>query len=124
MDKLQEYYDQLMAACDDGTFPSYAPDEGNSNGCWYRSPDGKRCAVGIRIPDELYDPELEGTSYADLPEPGRLATGLEDVLGEWDVQAFSSVMISRRWIARGTLPGSGNCSSTGSTAGSVSRGCG
>lgn len=27
--------------------------------CYYRSPDGLRCAVGALIPDELYDPRME-----------------------------------------------------------------
>ncbi len=28
--------------------------------CAYRSPDGKKCAVGILIKDEFYGPDLEG----------------------------------------------------------------
>ena len=27
--------------------------------CAYRSDDGKKCAVGALIPDELYDPDME-----------------------------------------------------------------
>ena len=29
------------------------------SGCMYRAPDGLRCAVGVLIPDNLYDPEFE-----------------------------------------------------------------
>lgn len=29
------------------------------NSCAYRAPDGKMCAVGCLIPDELYDPKME-----------------------------------------------------------------
>jgi len=29
-------------------------------GCMYRTHDGLRCAVGVLIPDNLYDPEFEG----------------------------------------------------------------
>jgi hypothetical protein len=29
-------------------------------GCLYRGPDGKKCAIGHLIPDELYDPDMEG----------------------------------------------------------------
>jgi hypothetical protein len=34
--------------------------------CCYRSPDGLRCAVGCLIPDEVYDPSLEGRSALKL----------------------------------------------------------
>jgi hypothetical protein len=27
--------------------------------CKYRTPDGLKCAVGVLIPDELYDPEMD-----------------------------------------------------------------
>ena len=32
------------------------------SGCMYRAPDGLRCAVGALIPDNLYDPEFEGST--------------------------------------------------------------
>lgn len=33
---------------------------GGKYGCSYRTPDGLKCAVGALIPDENYDPEIEG----------------------------------------------------------------
>lgn len=44
----REYYDLLLRSCDDGTFPTY-----NNGGCYYRAPGGKKCAVGVLIPDEI-----------------------------------------------------------------------
>lgn len=36
-------------------------DNGNSwFSCRYRTADGSRCAIGCLIPDELYDPAIEG----------------------------------------------------------------
>lgn len=35
-------------------------------GCMYRAPNGSKCAVGCQIPDELYDPEMEGTTISAL----------------------------------------------------------
>lgn len=41
-------------------------------GCYYRSPTGLKCAVGCRIPDEIYDPAMDeengsnGTSVDSL----------------------------------------------------------
>lgn len=32
------------------------------NICLYRGPEGKKCIVGLFIPDNLYKPELEGKS--------------------------------------------------------------
>lgn len=39
-------------------------DFGGEEGCVYRGDDGCKCAVGILIPDELYDPKMEGHSAA------------------------------------------------------------
>ena len=40
-------------------------------GCFYRHPeDGRACAVGCLIPDELYDPEIEGDMANMLFEKG------------------------------------------------------
>jgi hypothetical protein len=33
----------------------------SSGNCLYRSPDGRRCAVGAIIPDELYSPVMENS---------------------------------------------------------------
>ncbi|WP_322046021.1 hypothetical protein [Paraburkholderia sp. J67] len=32
----------------------------------YRAPDGKRCAIGWIIPDDLYSPEFESTGVRDI----------------------------------------------------------
>lgn len=34
----------------------------------YHAPDGKKCAVGCLIPDEIYDPDLEGQLAYDFPD--------------------------------------------------------
>lgn len=31
----------------------------NSTGCVYRAPDGTKCAVGVLIPDDKYDPKMD-----------------------------------------------------------------
>lgn len=36
--------------------------------CMYRGPDGLKCAVGILIPDDMYDPKLEHKSVVELIE--------------------------------------------------------
>lgn len=36
--------------------------------CFYRAPDGKKCAVGCLIPDELYKPDMEHTPLNDIIE--------------------------------------------------------
>lgn len=42
-------------------------EESGGHRCVYRSPDGLKCAVGCLIPDELYDPAIEGVliQYGD-----------------------------------------------------------
>ena len=34
--------------------------------CLYRGPNGMSCAVGVLIPDELYDPEMETITITNL----------------------------------------------------------
>lgn len=38
----------------------------NTDRCAYRTPDGKKCAIGCLIPDELYDQGMEGYSVSCL----------------------------------------------------------
>jgi hypothetical protein len=39
-----------------------------SDACRYRAPDGAMCAIGCLIPDEEYDPHIEGKGAGDLIE--------------------------------------------------------
>lgn len=41
-----------------------------SESCKYRGPRGLKCAIGCLIPDELYDPSIEGVSADDLSDRG------------------------------------------------------
>jgi hypothetical protein len=38
------------------------------NDCKYRGPNGNKCAIGVLIPDELYDEEWDGGRGANLRE--------------------------------------------------------
>lgn len=66
----QEIYDKVKAhllaqggpAMNDGT-------------CVYRSPDGKKCAVGCLITDEAYTPEIENVAVATIMEKAGLIRG-------------------------------------------------
>jgi len=37
--------------------------------CFYRGPEGTKCAVGVLIPDATYDEDMEGCSIAGLFDP-------------------------------------------------------
>jgi hypothetical protein len=43
--------------------------------CKYRGPDGTKCAVGVLMPDEFYDPVMEGSSICGLFDPDATAEG-------------------------------------------------
>jgi len=45
--------------------------------CRYRGDDGRMCAVGCLIPDELYRPELEGRIVRELPGDVLAAIGAD-----------------------------------------------
>lgn len=60
----QQYYDLLCVSAFDGTFPGVALDHCGDTICRYRGDNGAKCAVGILIPDERYDPRFEGGTVA------------------------------------------------------------
>ena len=39
----------------------------NPGACLYHAPDGKKCAIGVLIPDELYDFRFENRTVDALP---------------------------------------------------------
>jgi len=48
--------------------------------CCYRTPDGKRCAIGCLIPDEMYRPEMEIDIHG---KPGASVFRLMDVSADF-----------------------------------------
>jgi hypothetical protein len=51
----QEYFDLLVKTSKEGGFPATS----SYGGCYYRSPEGKKCTIGLLIPDELYNSTME-----------------------------------------------------------------
>ena len=51
----QEVFDLVV----EHLFAQGRPAYDDSQGCMYRTYDGLRCAVGVLIPDDLYDPAFE-----------------------------------------------------------------
>jgi hypothetical protein len=43
--------------------------------CKYRGPDDTKCAVGVLMPDEFYNLEMEGTGICGLFDPDATAEG-------------------------------------------------
>jgi bisphosphoglycerate-dependent phosphoglycerate mutase len=43
----------------------------------YRGPDGSKCAAGLFIPDELYNPEMENLTFTMLNSQYHLGLSLE-----------------------------------------------
>ena len=50
-----EYYDLLVKTSLEGGFPAI-----ENYQCGYRTASGRRCAVGLILPDSLYSPDMEG----------------------------------------------------------------
>jgi hypothetical protein len=62
----QETYDRLYEAAYDGTFPSVGKNAFGQWQCRYRATTEKdcpqRCGAGIFVPDDKYNPSMEGAS--------------------------------------------------------------
>jgi hypothetical protein len=50
--------------------------------CFYRAPDGKRCAAGWLIPDDRYDPAFEHTGLGGMDDSGRNSNGVTLLMEE------------------------------------------
>ena len=59
--------------------------------CLYRGPEGTKCAVGAMIPDEEYEPEMEGFSVRDLPN-------LQTVIVNDDIMANMELLESLQCV--------------------------
>lgn len=57
----QQYFDLLVSTSERGLFPAV----GNF-GCAYRTGTGRRCAVGLLIPDDQYRRNMEGFDAFNL----------------------------------------------------------
>lgn len=55
--------------------------------CRYKTEDGKKCAVGKYIPDELYDPSFEGNGIDYVYETIRKSLPVDDY-DFWDQLQF------------------------------------
>ena len=88
----QEYYDLLVTTSRNGGFPAIRVDDHGFNNCVYRGEDGRRCAVGLIMPDDRYKKELEGSTASHvckicgvdwIPE-GIMAADLENIQSAHD----------------------------------------
>lgn len=57
----QETFDYVVRALAEQGGPAWGPinDRDEVGGCLYRAPDGRKCAFGQVLPDELYTPSME-----------------------------------------------------------------
>jgi hypothetical protein len=62
MTNKQELFEKAV----NGLLAQGVPSYDSSRSCMYRGLNGTKCAIGHLIPDELYDPGFEGTSFMDV----------------------------------------------------------
>lgn len=62
----QEAFDIMIAHLRKQRKKSIIVDEEGDIICMYRNPWGLKCAVGVLIPDEMYNPDMEGKSVSHL----------------------------------------------------------
>jgi hypothetical protein len=72
----------------------------NKPTCFYRGPNGTKCAAGILIPDEIYDPGMELHSYSRLVEdfpPIEKLIGIENEELVTDLQDLHDNSLPETW---------------------------
>ena len=67
----QEVFDKVAPHLLTQQVAAYGPnpnpgDESQGKSCLYRGPNGTMCAVGCLIPDEVYNPVMEGSGVENL----------------------------------------------------------
>jgi hypothetical protein len=64
------------------------------NGCFYRSPEGNKCAFGVLIPDEFYHEKMEGFTAISLirgKECENEGRGMREYFGKVDAIFISDL---------------------------------
>jgi hypothetical protein len=81
----QEILDKVVEHFTEQGCPSVNEDNDDVS-CLYRTENGHKCAVGIFIPDELYNPDMEGLNSGTLigKFPGVLEAGGVDTEQDQD----------------------------------------
>lgn len=69
---LQEIFDVVSNHLLTQMKRSDKPGPTNTNNCMYLGPNGLKCAAGILIPEDQYNPEFEGKSWEDLTLNGHV----------------------------------------------------
>ena len=96
----QEYYDLLVKSANDGTFPCINP---RHMTCTYRGPDNKKCAVGILISDELYNPDWDRGLMPVNELPDDIITKIMpdgmNIIDLRNVQITHDKFLNRNWSA-------------------------
>lgn len=64
----QEQYDRVVNHLREQGCKSYHPDQPGR--CMYRGDRGRKCAAGVLIPDDLYNPMMEGHGIEQLVRIG------------------------------------------------------
>jgi len=59
----QTAFEQAIIGLFEQNEKAYDPDEDR---CWFRAPNGCKCAVGFIIPDDIYHPEMENYHPSSL----------------------------------------------------------
>lgn len=86
----QEMFDTIIPALLKQGGPSLGPEAADpeSIGCMYRGDDGRKCAVGVLIPDELYTPSMEGRSAEDMM---KIYLDVQNLLGAENVEFLEAM---------------------------------
>ena len=65
MNTLQHVFDAVATHLLNQPGPAMS----STGACRYRASDGRMCAIGCLIPDDRYDPGIEGYAVSDAHEP-------------------------------------------------------
>lgn len=78
-------------------FAQGGPAVSQGGGCSYRNPEGKMCAVGCRIPDDIYQPAMEGKYLTDLMSQFRVPEEIAQYSGMFnDLQQMHDRFVTSR----------------------------
>lgn len=77
----REYFELLVKTSEAGGFPSVAMCVslcGSKLRCLYRGPDGRKCAVGLLIPDDKFDPAINSDAVYDVIDRVDVPEGMSE----------------------------------------------
>lgn len=94
MNTMQQEFDAVVAHLYAQNRPAKSAD---GEGCMYRGVNGLKCAVGCRIPDDKYNPDMDANIYLDGTDVRSLIKHFGSFLPE-EIKVYEAMFLRLQYV--------------------------